>query len=215
MKRLLLILMSIFPLTGTAQEICTSPAPEPAPPCMVGTWFGNSDAAIKMQAILDGLPADIRARVGGDMGRYLQMSIYPDGYFVTSPFAGEVDGEFLGDDPGDETIFHMDVSAGVSAGQIWTTDFGAMGFCSAEGTGVATLMGTASNGMGDNSETANSAMAMPGGTPSMSYMCDGDLLLVMVELPDPIGTVTYDLRKIAPDRMDAETRDIIEGRFAE
>ncbi len=211
----ILSIATLLPGAMLAQELCEGAGPFEMPPCLVGTWFGESDMAVRMQAILDSVPEHMRANMGGDMGRYLQISIYDDGYFVTSPLEGQINGAFFGDDPGDETLFSMDLTAGVSAGQMWATDFGAMGFCSEEGTGVATLGVVATNEMGRKEGMASSAAAMPGGTPNMSYICEGNSLMVFVELPDPIGTVTYDLQRVAPDRMDAETRRIIEERFAE
>lgn len=196
---------------ASAQDICSGPQPFDMPSCMVGAWYGDSDMATKMNAILAGLPADVRARMGGDMGRYLFLAVYPDGFFATSPMAGDVDGLFRTE--GGTTDFTMDLIATPGSGWMWMIDGGGMGFCTNPGAGHGLMQTTASNGMGTNNEVAISGLAPGGFAPTMSATCDDDLMLMHVDLPDPIGTVTYEMHRIPVSAMDPSFRTLYEGRF--
>jgi hypothetical protein len=197
----------LTPLPLAAQQVCSAPEPFDMPPCMVGAWFGESDMTEKMNGLLASVPENMRARMVEDMGRYLFIAIYDDGFFATSPLDGEIAGQFLS---GRNTMdFEMELEATPGHGCMWAGESGAIGFCTAPGAGMAF---TTARAEGD-SHTAMSTFAPPSGDMSFFAQCDGDLMLMTSDLPAPIGTVTYELHRIPTREMPEGIRALYEGRM--
>lgn len=227
MRRVLPFLLALAPTTLPGQEICAPdfrPHAGTVPACWNGAWYGGSDALDRFSAIMAYLPPDVHAQMTGALGSDLMIAIYPDGGFVASQISGQVDGMFIGDDPGDDTEFHMDLFVTPGMGRMWEDLPGRLSFCTEAGAGIGVLSGSATNAMGSTTRSnridgstggALTAMSPGGFTPEIDINCHGDRMEMFVHLPDPIGTVTYLLSRIPESRMPPEFRRAWESRFAD
>jgi hypothetical protein len=201
------LLALVGPLPLAAQDVCPAPQPFDMPPCMVGAWVGESDMADKMNAMLARVPANMRAQMGGDMGRYLFLAVYADGFFATSPLAGDIDGQLRTE--GGRTDFHIDLVATPGHGWMWAGESGAIGFCTDPHAGMAFTTFTSEG----SSQVMSSPFAPPSGDMSFTALCDGDLMLMTSDLPEPIGTVTYEMHRITMPELPAEVRALYDDRM--
>lgn len=208
-----LMAMGLMPGAGVASPICDAPRPTTMPTCTVGVWAGQSDMAEKMRAILERMPASVRDSAAGSMNGPLGMVVFEDGYYATMPVQGGIEAT-LGDGGGDAIELTMDMAITPALGWLDANDAGAMQFCTMPGTGIPFATATVSGPGG--STTAPIGPAPGGGfVPRMTYTCAGDQMEMKVMLPEPVGTVTYSMRRVPEALWAPDLRDRIERRFAE
>lgn len=190
---------------GVAQQMCAPEAVGNVPPCMVGTWTGENDMAERFDQMMGRLGADVMASARPESGKYLFIRIGSDGSFITSPLQAAADVAILSD-----TAFIGDFEANLAAA-------GGTGLFFAEGSEALTFC-TRSGGWGimsiEGDEGASAAPVRATGSgfvPAMRYACGGGTLQMFIDLPPPMGTVTYDLTRIP----EAEIPPEFEAIFAE
>lgn len=193
-------LVAVFLMTtpAVAQNMCTIEAGS-VPPCMVGTWVGQNDMAQRLEQMFAGLPEDVRAQALESSGRALFIRIESDGWFVTSTLSAGADVTFLTDSGSAE---EMEVALQTTGGTgFFTADAGdALAFCSLTGGfGMATVDGAPAPVVPDG--------AMP--DMPMRQTCAGDALQMFVDLPPPMGTVTYDLTRVPEADIPPELREML------
>ena len=200
-----------FTGTAMAQIGCEPPEPASIPACMVGAWYGSSDAAEKFQSILDSIPSEeMRARVSGSMGQDLAIGIYSDGYYATWPVTGSLDGEMRSDN--ESMVFGMDLEISPSLGWMSVSEGGKLQFCTVSGGGVLT---TQTQGIhGETADTFTLAPLPSGYDSDIDVLCEGGTLQMLMHLPAPIGTVTYTLHHLPASRMTDDFRRLYDRRFA-
>ena len=193
-----------FGLAGpvAAQQACPPGTAGAVPACMVGTWTGESDMAQRLDMMLAGLPDSVRAQAQAGSAQYLFLRVDPDGWFVTSPLMAAADATFLSDSGASETLrASLETSGGTG---FFTAGAGdAMGFCMLTGGwGKVTLEG------GGAAAAAPVGPAVTGAVP-MRWGCAGDALSLYVDLPPPMGTVTYSLTRIPDHEFPAALLEIL------
>lgn len=184
-----------------AQQMCTVEAGS-VPPCMVGTWLGGSDMAARFDAMFAGLPEDVRARAMESAGQNLFLRIEADGWYVTSALSADAEITFLGESGASETM----------AAALRTT--GGTGFFTA-GAGDALAFCAQTGGFGTASVDGATVPVVPEGAMPvipMRQACAGDSLQLFVDLPPPMGTVTYDLSRIPEADIPPEVLAILPPR---
>jgi hypothetical protein len=184
-----------------AQEMCTTPAGS-VPPCMVGTWLGGSDMAARFDAMFAGLPEDIRAQAMESAGQNLFLRIEADGWYVTSALSADAEVTFLGESGASETL------------ELALRTTGGTGFFTA-GAGDALAFCAQTGGFGTASVGGAAVPVVPdGGMPviPMRQSCAGDAMQMFVDLPPPMGTVTYDLTRIPEADIPPEVLAILPPR---
>lgn len=172
------------------------------PPCMVGTWVGSSDMAERMEMMFAGLPENVRAHAMESSGRALFIRIERDGWFVTSTLSAGADITFLTDSG----------SAGEMEVALRTT--GGTGFFTA-GSGDTLAFCSTTGGFATVTMDGSPAPVVPDGDVSVMPMrqsCSGDELLMFVDLPPPMGTVTYTLDRVPEADIPPELRDMLPTR---
>lgn len=187
--------------TVLAQQMCTDPVGS-VPPCMVGTWLGHSDMAARFDAMMAGLPDDVRARALESAGQSLFMRIEADGWYVTSALSADADVTFLGSGGAAETL----------TASLRTT--GGTGFFTA-GAADALSFCAQTGGFGTVSLNGETAPVVPEGDVPvipMRQACAGDALKLFVDLPPPMGTVTYSLERIPEASILPEVLAILRPR---
>ena len=198
--------------SALAQTSCEAVLPASIPACMVGAWYGSSDATEKFQSILDSIPSEeMRARVSGSMGQDLAIGIYSDGYYATWPTGGSLDGEMRSGDEG--MVFGMDLEISPSLGWMSVSGSGKLQFCTVSGGGVLT---TQTQGMhGETADTFTMSALPSGFDADIDVLCEGGTLQMLMNLPAPIGTVTYTLHRLPASRMTDDFRRLYDRRFAD
>ncbi len=202
MRRFSIAMMAaVLGTAAGAQQMCTVEAGS-VPPCMVGTWVGSSDMAERLDQMLAGLPDDVRARAREGAGRSLFIRIEADGWFVTSTLSAAADVTFLTDAGSAE---EMEVALQTTGGTgFFTAGAGdALAFCSLTGGfGTVTIDG------------APAPVVPEGAMPDvpMRQTCEGDGMQMFVDLPPPMGTVTYDLARVPEADIPPELRDMLPTR---
>lgn len=187
---------------ASAQNMCTVLSGS-VPPCMVGTWIGQSNMAERLDSVLAALPETVRARAREGAGRSLFIRIESDGWFVTSTLSAAADVTFFSDTGASE---EMEVSLRTTGGTGFFTAGGGdrLAFCSdTGGFGIATMNG-------EPIPVVPGATAMP--EVPMRQTCAGDAMQMFVDLPPPMGTVTYDLARVPEADIPPELRDMLPER---
>lgn len=200
--RVWLVVMLLFSTAANAQNMCTVFSGS-VPPCMVGTWIGQSDMAERLDSVLAALPEDVRARAREGSGGSLFIRIESDGWFVTSTLSAGADVTFFSDTGASE---EMEISLRTTGGTgYFTAGVGdALAFCSdTGGFGIATMNG-------------EPIPVVPDATPMpdvpMRQTCAGDAMQMFVDLPPPMGTVTYDLARVPEADIPPELREMLPER---
>ena len=212
MKRLLAALAILVPSLAQAGVFCDEPRPTEMPACMVGVWAGDNDMLEKMRAIMANMPASVRANMEAEMGRPLGMTIYEDGYYATLAVRRGLIAEIQGGGDG-STQINMDLSITPARGWLSAGEKGELGFCSEPGTGQF-MMTTTTSGPGGSQSSTQVPTGRDDYVPEMSYECAGDQMIMRAYLPDPVGTVTYTLHRVAKSRWSKEFEDAYQRRFA-
>jgi hypothetical protein len=135
-------------------------------------------------------------------GRSLFIRIESDGWFVTSTLSAGATVEFLSDRG---SASEMEVSLRTTGGTGFFTASGgdALSFCSESGGfGIATINGTPAPIVPEGD-----LPAMP-----MRQTCAGDSLQMFIDLPPPMGTVTYDLIRVPEADIPPELREMLPER---
>jgi hypothetical protein len=185
-----------------AQQACVAGEAGRVPDCMVGTWTGESDMAARFDAMMATMPASVRAQATAGSAHYLFLRVDPDGWFVTSPLAAAADATFLSDSGAAGTLrASLETSGGTG---FFTAGAGdAMSFCMLTGGwGKVTLEG--------GEAMAAAPVARPATSPvPMRWACSGDSLKLFVDLPPPMGTVTYGLSRIPDHEFPAALLEVL------
>ncbi|SLN21950.1 hypothetical protein [Roseisalinus antarcticus] len=198
---------TLLPRSATAQGICAGDLPAPDP-CLVGNWIGENTAGMAVRDALERMPG---VDVLPDVPPALGLTIYEDGLYVTLPFATNAT-TLIDDEDGDGiSVLITDLAIGTEVGRIWG-DGGTLSFCTLEVTPPLLNMDmTASDG---TRGAAGFAVTEIGGfTPAIGYTCSDGFLMLDVQLPQPIGTVYYQLSRIADSRFDETFADLVDRRF--
>lgn len=195
MKPLSLLALLVLPLPVAAQQICPSASgPGRVPPCMTGYWTGSSDMAEKLDLLFRNLPDNVFASGRPSSAQFLFLHVAEDGWFATSPMAAAADATIFTDavSSGGAFVANLEASMESEGGTgFFTTGAGdALGFCMIGGSwGSVTISGEG------GSSTSTMGSVATHDVP-MRQTCSGDRLMIYVDLPDPMGTVTYALDRI-------------------
>lgn len=186
-----------------AQHLCLTDQGS-VPPCMVGTWSGANDMAARLDQMFAGLPPEVAAAARPSSGQYLFVHIDAAGRFMSSPLEAAVDVNFFNTDGSVDWLTHELSSVGMF-GQFHAGAGDALEFCAVEeNLPVLTTTAEGAEGSRRHSMFVPPVPGMP--APAMRYACAGDAMQMFVDLPPPIGTVTYDLIRIStralPDGLD-------------
>ncbi|MBL9051577.1 MAG: hypothetical protein JNK19_15810 [Tabrizicola sp.] len=185
-----LVVLLFLSSPALAQQMCAADARGAVPSCMVGTWTGENDMEERMNQMFAQLPENVWASGRPGSGQNLFIRIGADGHFITSPMAAAADAAILSDS-GFIAEFTANLQASGGTGYFSTSGTEDLAFCSLSGGwGVMSIEGEGGGA---------AAPVVAGGsgfTPAMRYACSGDSLQMFVDLPPPMGTVTYDLRRI-------------------
>lgn len=199
---LLLAVASAAP--AAAQQMCAADAVGDVPPCMVGTWTGANDMAERFDQMMGRLGADVMAMARPESGQYLFMRIAADGSFVTSPMQASAyvgifsDEAFIGD-------FEANLAAAGGTGLFFATGGEALSFCTRSGGwGIMSIEGE------EGGAAAPVRSLGTGFVPAMRYECGGDRMQMFVDLPPPMGTVTYKLTRIPEAEIPPEFEALFE-----
>ena len=193
-------LLAVMAGAANAQQFCTADAGN-VPACMVGIWSGSNDMADRMEQIFAQMPEDVAAAARASSGQYLFMVVADNGRFVTSPMEAAVDVNFLNKD-GSVDWLENELTAAGTIGQYTVGSGDAISFCM-ESPGPDTLT-TKAEGAAGSIQQVMPLPAAGAGSVAMRYECAGDALKMYVDLPPPIGTVTYDLFRIPADALPSD-----------
>lgn len=193
MRILYTLIALAAPLPLSAQVACPSGNPTiELPDCMVGSWGGSANISERLEAMLARMPAAARTEIRSNLLQGLFQRIYEDGFYVSAPWAGYA--EFV--PPGSDVEFRMDVLGEPTAGWMWPIS-GAeqFDFCVVPGTSHATFNFSSPGG-----STTLNTRGLPSNNwkPEITMTCGGDAMQMLVALPEPIGTVTYEFTRL-PD----------------
>lgn len=197
-----LVLPVLMSSAANAQNMCTEFSGT-VPSCMVGTWIGQSDIAERLDSVLAGLSEDVRARAREGSGGSLFIRIESDGWFVTSTLSAGADVTFFSSSGASENL-ELSLRTTGGTGYFSAGEGDALAFCSdTGGFGIATMNGEA-------------IPVTPGAAPMrdvpMRQSCAGDAMQMFVDLPPPMGTVTYDLARVPEADIPPELRDMLPER---
>lgn len=197
--------LATSPPAALAQGACAGDLPPPDP-CVAGTWIGQNTAMQQVAQMLERMaPRDASRTVLADVPALLGLTIYPNGFYHTLPIHQTVSWEDVTDR--DMLTGVLDLNMPTETGHI-LTDGDSLGFC-VTGPGLASLRAEGTSTLGGSG--AAFVMPGPGGeAPAISFHCDAASFSFRVDLPAPVGPVTYDLRRIPTDRFDDTFRDLIE-----
>ncbi|MFM7335301.1 MAG: hypothetical protein ACKO2N_09655 [Tabrizicola sp.] len=196
--RVCLALLLLLSGPAQAQEMCAAEAVGEVPSCMVGTWTGENDMADRLDQMLARLGADASVMARADSGRYLFIRIGSDGSFITSPMSAAADVTIFSDESfiGE---FETNLAAAGGTGLFFAAPGEAMTFCTRSGGwGIMSIEGEGGAAAAPVRSTGS------GFTPPMRYSCAEDSLQMFVDLPPPMGTVTYDLTRIPASAIPPE-----------
>jgi hypothetical protein len=190
---------------GVAQQTCAPEAAGDVPSCMVGTWTGKNDMAERFDQMMGRLGGDAWASARPDSGSHLFIRIGSDGSFITSPLQAAADVAILSDTAFIGS-FEANLAAAGGTGLFFASGGEALSFCTRSGGwGIMSLEG-------DEGASAAPVRATGSGfVPAMRYACGGGTLQIFIDLPPPMGTVTYDLTRIP----DAEIPPAFEAIFTD
>lgn len=206
MRRALLLLLLVLTVPASAQT-CDAPA-GPIETCLVGAWIGSSTIPEAMERMLQTMPDNIRANFN-DFGRPVAIIIHEDGFFETFPMGANGNAAFQ-DADGNVTSVEMNAQTITTAGYM-TALGGTLDLCYLPG-GAGGVNGEMTVTTADGSATM--PLAAPPGpatfSPVITYTCSGDRMQQHVALPAPLGTITYDLTRVARDLFPEEMRSRVE-----
>jgi hypothetical protein len=185
-----------------AQAPCDPGVTGAPPACMVGAWAGDSDMAARLEAFFATLPEDVRAMVTTPAGQSLFLQVGAAGQYVASPLNQSAEAVFSGD--AGSAAMQIDVTTTGSTGRIYAAGADRLSFCAATGMANFTMSG---GGMSESGSVP--AMGAMGPAPVMRYACGDGTLRIMVDTPPPMGTVTYDLRRIDEAALPAALRGLL------
>lgn len=199
----------LLPTHLFAQAACTADTPPPEP-CLVGSWIGQNTAGLAIQRFLDSMPTPPgtnRITIPGQPA-LLGMTIYEDGFYATLPLH---EGMMWQESSEQDTVdVFMDLAIGSQLGHIWGHG-GELKFCTTNE--VLLLMDLEAISELSGSHAASIAPPGVGGfTPVMNYNCTADNLYISVQLPEPVGTIDYSMRRIDASRFDEEWQEILASR---
>ncbi|WP_428513100.1 hypothetical protein [Roseovarius sp.] len=197
----LTLMLALWAAPALAQNACVTPPPV-GDPCMVGHWVGENTAPARIRAALQGMvPEDVIRDIAAGASPTLGISIYDDGFYHTLPFhqATEFTDTFV--ETGDVVDVRLDLAAPTQVGFI-NGESGRVTFCDA---GSAPAMFT----MTANGDVMTAPVAgAERYEPTITYTCRGDTMGMDVQLPAPIGTVQYFLRRVPEDAFGEEFRRV-------
>lgn len=194
MKRLILAggALILWPCMAASQEFCTEPAGN-VPSCLVGTWSGSNNMVERFNQAFAGLPEDAMAAARPSSGQYLFLHVAENGRFVSSPMEAAMDATLL-DAMGGAMWLEAELQSAGDIGQFTTGGGDAISFC-IESPSIATV-----TTRGESEEGSfESPMALPAAGAvemPMRYDCAENMFNMHVDLPPPIGTVTYQMTRI-------------------
>ena len=193
--------------TPALSQTCEAPA-GPIETCLVGAWIGSSTIPEAMERMMRAMPDNIRANFN-DFGRPVGIIIYDDGFFETFPMGANGNAAFR-DDDGEITSVQMTAQTITTAGYM-TALGGTMDLCYLPG-GRGGINGEMTVTTSDGSATM--PLTAPTGpstfNPVVSYTCSGNSMQQHVALPAPLGTITYDMTRVAMDLFPEEMRSRVE-----
>lgn len=201
------LLLTLFPPSILpAQTACLAPTGS-VPPCMVGIWSGSNDMVERMDAIFATLPDDVVAQMVPTSGQYLFLRVLPDGNFATSPTEAQADMAFLTENGADEVMIAVQ-TYGMS-GYFAAGPGDALAYCKwSSGPDTMVIESTVEG------ETTQQVTPLPAfGTSSVPfrYECAGNSMNIFMDLPPPMGTITYAMTKVNESALPADVVDILMG----
>ncbi len=200
--------LALCPTFAAAQGACPA-APPPPDPCMVGTWMGENTAGQRIYEMIQNNPPPGVSRTTLPVPpAMLGITIFEDGFYATLPLHSDVGWTDVSEE--DTVVVEMDLNIGSEFGYIWNPA-GQVNFCT-QGSNLVTLLTKAQSGLGGEAEVVTSPGEDTHFWPRMTYTCSGDAMHWTVDLPAPIGTVVYIMRKFDDDRFEDEWRDLLARR---
>ncbi len=204
LSAVLLALLQPSPLP--AQTACLEPAGR-VPACMVGIWSGSNDMVERMDAIFATLPDTVRAQMAPTSGQYLFLRVLPNGNFATSPSEAQADLNLLTPEGADQVMIKVQ-TYGMS-GYFTAGPDDALAYCKwSSGPDTMTTQNTV------DGATYQEITPLPAfGTSSVPfrYDCAGNSMRIFMDLPPPMGTITYFMTKVDESALPADVVDILMG----
>ncbi len=193
-------------MPAAAQVACIAGAGS-VPPCMVGIWSGSNDMVDRLRAVFDTLPPEIEAAATPESGQYLFLRVQADGRFVTSPTRAQVNMTSMAN--GGMLDLQQSYESYGMAGFMTAGPGDALSYCK-QSSGPDSLTVDAQTEGGSFVRTVPVPAFGTSGVP-FRYECGGAGLAIYMDLPPPVGTITFSMTRVPESAVPAEFLDTIMG----